>query len=160
MVQGSRLKTRIASRGRSRYERAPEGRVGRRGFAAAVVALAGLLVFIPAAAELSGEQEARYRTLLEELRCLVCQNQTLAESSAELAGDLRQRVLEMVKDGHSNEAILAFMTARYGDFIRYRPPVEPRTWLLWAAPLLLPLILLAALFRYVSTRSRDRGAPG
>lgn len=110
--------------------------------------------FSSPAAALSGEQEARYQALLEELRCLVCQNQTLAESDADLAGDLRERVLEMVEEGKSNDEILVFMTARYGDFVRYRPPVKPRTYLLWGAPLILLIILGGALFRFVAKREK------
>ena len=103
---------------------------------------------------LSGEQQVRYYALLEELRCLVCQNQTLAESNAELAGDLRNRVLTMVKDGVSDDEILSFMTERYGDFIRYRPPLKPKTYLLWAMPLILLVLLLTALLRFVAVQSR------
>lgn len=120
------------------------------------VAVAVSLLIPAAAAELSPEQEARYLSLLEELRCLVCQNQTLAESSAELAGDLRGRVLQMVEEGASDEAILSFMTERYGDFVRYRPPFDSRTWLLWLAPLILLAGLLFALFRFVSAQEKSR----
>ena len=132
---------------------------GGRIFAAISLVLAVSAVPAPVAAELSGEQEARYRSLLEELRCLVCQNQTLAESSAELAGDLRQQVLKMVEEGESDKAILSFMVERYGDFVRYRPPVKPKTYLLWSAPLLLLAILLGALLRFVAARSRGREPP-
>ncbi len=123
-----------------------------------VVLLAAVVAgFSAPAAALSGEQEARYQALLEELRCLVCQNQTLAESDADLAGDLRERVLEMVEEGKSNDEILVFMTARYGDFVRYRPPVKPRTYLLWGAPLVLLIILGGALFRFVAKREKLQG---
>ncbi len=107
------------------------------------------LLSIPVAAEVSQQHQARYQALLEELRCLVCQNQTLAESNAELAGDLRDQVASMLEAGASDEAVLLFMTERYGDFIRYRPPLEARTYLLWLAPLILLVVLLAALIRFV-----------
>ena len=118
------------------------------------VAAAG---FSAPAAALSDEQETRYRALLEELRCLVCQNQTLAESDAELAGDLRGRVLEMIEQGRSDDEILSFMTARYGDFVRYRPPMKPKTYLLWGAPLILLIVLAGALFRFVAMREKLQG---
>ena len=85
------------------------------------------------------EQQARYELLIKDLRCLVCQNQSIADSNATLASDLRREVREMMIAGQSDEQIREFMTARYGDFVLYRPPVSPRTWLLWSAPVLLLL---------------------
>ena len=85
------------------------------------------------------EQQARYELLIKDLRCLVCQNQSIADSNATLASDLRREVREMMIAGQSDEQIRDFMTARYGDFVLYRPPVSPRTWLLWSAPVLLLL---------------------
>lgn len=85
------------------------------------------------------EQQARYELLIKDLRCLVCQNQSIADSNATLASDLRREVREMMIAGRSDEQIREFMTARYGDFVLYRPPVSPRTWLLWSAPVLLLL---------------------
>lgn len=85
------------------------------------------------------EQQARYELLIKDLRCLVCQNQSIADSNASLASDLRREVREMMIAGQSDEQIRDFMTARYGDFVLYRPPVSPRTWLLWSAPVLLLL---------------------
>lgn len=84
-------------------------------------------------------QQARYEHLIKDLRCLVCQNQSIADSNASLASDLRREVREMMIAGQSDEQIRDFMTARYGDFVLYRPPVSPRTWLLWSAPALLLL---------------------
>lgn len=84
------------------------------------------------------EQE-RYERLIKDLRCLVCQNQSIADSNALLASDLRREVREMMIAGQSDVQIREFMTARYGDFVLYRPPVRPRTWLLWSAPVLLLL---------------------
>jgi cytochrome c-type biogenesis protein CcmH len=83
--------------------------------------------------------QARYEHLIRELRCLVCQNQSIADSNASLASDLRREVREMILAGRSDDEIRAFMTERYGDFVLYKPPVAPRTWLLWLAPALLLL---------------------
>lgn len=85
------------------------------------------------------EQEARFKELTFELRCLVCQNQNLADSDATLAHDLRREVHEMLMDGKTNEQIKEFMVQRYGDFVLYRPPVQTNTYLLWLAPLIMLL---------------------
>ena len=82
------------------------------------------------------EFEERYEAILEELRCLVCQNQTVAESSSDLANDLRVEVKEMLERGSSDQEILDFMSDRYGDFVLYRPPVKSHTLLLWIGPFL------------------------
>ncbi|MGD8380262.1 MAG: cytochrome c-type biogenesis protein CcmH [Gammaproteobacteria bacterium] len=84
--------------------------------------------------------EARYQTLTHELRCLVCQNETIADSTADLAGDLRGKVREMLKQGKTNQQIIDYMTQRYGDFVLYKPPVRPDTWLLWFGPFILLLV--------------------
>jgi cytochrome c-type biogenesis protein CcmH len=81
--------------------------------------------------------EARAKHITSELRCLVCQNQTIADSNAELAQDLRREVRTQLGLGRSDAEVVDYMTARYGDFVRYRPPVKPSTWLLWGAPALL-----------------------
>jgi cytochrome c-type biogenesis protein CcmH len=107
-----------------------------------------------APADVAPEQEARYQALLGQLRCLVCQNQSIAESNAPLAEDLRRQVREMIRRGESDEAIKRYLTDRYGEFVLYRPRVEPRTWLLWGGPfLLLATALLAAMlvFRHRPT---------
>ena len=83
------------------------------------------------------EYQGRYNDLLHELRCLVCQNQTLADSGSGLADDLRLEVKRMLEEGLSDEQIFAFMSDRYGDFVLYNPPVKPRTWLLWFGPFVL-----------------------
>ena len=83
--------------------------------------------------------QQRYERLTRELRCLVCQNETIADSNASLAADLRREVREMMVAGKSDNEIRTFLTERYGDFVLYRPPLAPRTWLLWAAPVLLLL---------------------
>lgn len=85
-------------------------------------------------------RQQRYQGLLEELRCLVCQNQSLADSHADLAQDLRDEVFRMVGEGHDDRAIVDFMVARYGDFVLYRPPVKSSTWLLWLGPGLLVMV--------------------
>lgn len=81
--------------------------------------------------------QARYERLIGELRCLVCRSESIADSNAPLAADLRREVEEMVRAGKTDAEIYSFMTDRYGDFVLMRPPVVPRTWLLWAAPGLL-----------------------
>ena len=97
------------------------------------------------------EQQQRYQTLLEELRCLVCQNQSLAESHAPLAQDLRSQVFTMVSEGQPNEAIIDFLVARYGDFVLYRPPLNAKTLLLWFGPFLLLLLALVVVYRFISS---------
>jgi cytochrome c-type biogenesis protein CcmH len=81
--------------------------------------------------------EKRMVAISEELRCLVCQNESLASSHADLANDLRREIRQMIRDGKTDQEILDFMVARYGDFVRYRPPVKPTTWLLWGGPFVL-----------------------
>ena len=82
-------------------------------------------------------QEAVAKALMEELRCLVCQGQSIADSDAELAGDMRAVVRQRIAAGQSPAEVRAWLVERYGDWVSYRPPVEPLTWPLWAAPLLL-----------------------
>ena len=120
--------------------------------------LAGLL---PASVQaLDAADEARYHALIAELRCLVCQNQTIAESNAPLAHDLRAQVAEMIAAGRSDEEILDYMTARYGDFVRYRPPLRGYTLLLWASPLLMVLIGAALLWGIARRRRAIMPANG
>jgi len=88
------------------------------------------------------EQEQQYNRLIAELRCLVCQNQNLADSNAELAQDLRQEVYEMIQNGATDQEIVSFMVARYGDFVLYRPPFKSTTAFLWIGP----FVILAAGF--------------
>jgi cytochrome c-type biogenesis protein CcmH len=106
---------------------------------------------------------ARYQQLTEELRCLVCQNQNIAESNAGLAADLRRQVREMLLAGNSNDEILTFLTDRYGDFVRYRPAVNQRTWLLWVGPLLFlgaGLVMLVPVLRRRAAMLDDEPDPG
>lgn len=86
------------------------------------------------------EQEARIQSMSEVLRCLVCQNQSVAESSAGLAQDLKQQIREQIEAGRTDQEVVDYMVARYGDFVLYEPPVKPVTWLLWFGPLLLLLL--------------------
>ena len=81
------------------------------------------------------KQDAQFRYLLKELRCLVCQNQDLADSNAGLAKDLRAEVYQLVKDGQSDQQIIDYLTQRYGDFILFKPPVKSVTALLWFGPI-------------------------
>jgi cytochrome c-type biogenesis protein CcmH len=104
--------------------------------------------------------EHRVMALSAELRCLVCQNQTIADSNAELAADLRNQVREKVREGQSDAEIIDFMVARYGDFVLYRPPLKATTLLLWLGPLLLVAAGLAILFRRLARpRVRDEITP-
>jgi cytochrome c-type biogenesis protein CcmH len=98
--------------------------------------------------------EKRVMTLAEELRCLVCQNQTLAESNAPLAEDLRDQVREKMRQGKSDAEVVAFLVERYGDFVLYRPPLKATTLLLWFGPLLLLAVGFAVLLRRVRRRRR------
>ena len=82
----------------------------------------------------SAEQEEIFYKLSDELRCLVCQNQNIAESNADLAKDLRREIYNMINEGQSEEQIIDFMVQRYGDYVLYRPPMKPLTWLLWFGP--------------------------
>ena len=103
----------------------------------------------------SAEEEARFKALSEELRCLVCQNQSLADSDAELARDLRREVHEMIDAGKSDEQILDFLVARYGDFVLYRPPLNASTLLLWIGPFVVLLGALIALIISIRKRARE-----
>ena len=96
--------------------------------------------------------EKRVNRLSQELRCLVCQNQTLADSNAPLAVDLRNQVREQLAAGKSEQDVIEFMVARYGDFVRYRPPLKPSTIFLWAGPFIFLLVGIALLYRRLARR--------
>ena len=96
----------------------------------------------------SKQVESRLRALSEELRCLVCQNQSLSDSSAELAVDLRNQVKALIEQGKSDAQIKSYLVDRYGDFVLFKPPVQANTWLLWFGPFLL-LLLGAIIWRRV-----------
>ncbi|MFZ5723968.1 MAG: cytochrome c-type biogenesis protein [Pseudomonadota bacterium] len=102
------------------------------------------------------EQQARFEALIAELRCPKCQNNNLADSNAPIARDLRQRTYELVREGRSNDEIVTYLKARYGDFITYRPPFNAVTLLLWLGPL---LVLLAALVVLMLRLRRRPAAP-
>jgi cytochrome c-type biogenesis protein CcmH len=108
--------------------------------------------------------EARFESITKELRCLVCQNESIADSNVELAADLRRQVREMLVAGKSDEAIFDFMTDRYGEFVRFSPPLELKTLLIWGAPFIALLLGGAIIYRVVRQRSRmpldDEPAPG
>jgi cytochrome c-type biogenesis protein CcmH len=95
----------------------------------------------------------------EKLRCLVCQNQTIGESNAELAVDLRRQVREQIAAGQSDDQIVDYMVKRYGDFVLYQPPVKATTLLLWGGPALLLLLGALAMFRIVQSRRRAAEEP-
>ena len=101
------------------------------------------------------EYEERYEHILSELRCLVCQNQTVAESPADLSNDLRVEVKEMLERGATDQEILNFMSDRYGDFILYNPPVKPRTYVLWIGPFILLFGAIVFALLLVSRRSKS-----
>ena len=128
------------------------------------VALPGLVASAAAAVfeerEFADEaQRARYKALIYELRCLVCQNQNLADSDADLAADLRREIHRMIVDGESDEAIIDFMVARYGDFVLYRPPLTAKTVLLWSGPFILGIAGLALLFVNLKRRRSAEPTP-
>jgi cytochrome c-type biogenesis protein CcmH len=121
-----------------------------------------LLVLTLSSAAIAGEAtpaadpalEERVIAVAQELRCLVCQNQTLADSNAPLAVDLRDQIRERMRQGASERAVVDYMVARYGDFVLYRPPLKATTVLLWAGPMLLAIAGLAALFINLARRRR------
>ena len=98
-------------------------------------------------------EETRFQALTRELRCLVCQNQDLADSDALLAQDLRREIFEMMRAGKSDAEIKAFLTQRYGDFVLYNPPVQANTWVLWFGPLVVLLLGAAVVVRVVRRRA-------
>jgi cytochrome c-type biogenesis protein CcmH len=99
--------------------------------------------------------EKRLNTIAEELRCLVCQNESLAGSRADLAQDLRREVRSLIKSGKSDQEVKDFLVSRYGDFVLYRPPVKPTTWLLWVGPFVLLAAGIGALVAYLRRRGRQ-----
>lgn len=106
----------------------------------------------------NADHESRYFDLIDKLRCLVCQNQNLADSNAELALDLRDKTYQMIVDGKSNDEITDFMVSRYGQFVLYEPPFNYHTLLLWLAPAILAGIGAAVFFRIVARRRKADAA--
>ena len=149
---------------------APSMRLSRQAIRVRVRAVALTLVlagltsaFVDAAAvqpvDANGQLEdqalqARFETITKELRCLVCQNESIADSNVELAANLRRQVREMLIAGASDDAIFDFMTDRYGEFVRFNPPLEPKTLLIWGAPFIVLLLGGGIIFRVARQRSR------
>ncbi len=125
-----------------------------------IVVLLPVLASVPATAETADE---RVRALAAELRCVVCQNQSLLDSDADLAKDMRALIQERVAAGDTDEAIVDFLVERYGDFILLQPPFKPATWFLWLGPLaflLLALALARTRVRRARSRRSDPDDPG
>ena len=125
-----------------------------------LVALAVLLVSMPLAFAIDSERafaddalQARYQRLISEVRCLTCQNQSIKDSNAPLANDLRAVIREMLSEGKTDQEIYAFMQARYGDFALYKPPLSKKTALLWFSPLILMVIGAVVFVRIVMRRA-------
>ncbi len=140
-------------------DRNARGEFARARNSMALVAISVLLICAPLANAAGDDAlDARLKHLETELRCLVCQNQTLAESNAPLAEDLRKEVRELATAGKSDEDIRAYLVARYGDFVLYNPPVKPATYALWFGPFLLlavGVVVWVALLRKRSRASRE-----
>ena len=116
-------------------------------------------VFAKDAAPLADDPitEQRLISISEEMRCLVCQNESLAGSRSDLANDLRREIRVLINEGKSDDQIRSFMVERYGDFVLYRPPVKPLTWLLWIGPFVILGLGVAGLLMYL--RRRDSSVP-
>ena len=127
-------------------------------FGAIVFASTGLAARVEVLQFDTPEQEATYNKLIDELRCLVCQNQNLAESNAELAVDMRRKTRELILENKSEEEIANFMVERYGDFVLYRPPLNRNTLLLWIGPFLILLVGVTLLIRTVLRRRASEDA--
>lgn len=121
--------------------------------------LPGLHPAHAAESRLPDAQEARLRELARDLRCLVCQNESLAESHAPLAGDLRDEIREQIQAGQSDTEIIEYLVARYGDFVTYKPPFNTRTLLLWLGPFVVLLLLLSVLWSFHRRGRPARVAP-
>jgi cytochrome c-type biogenesis protein CcmH len=147
----------------SRGERLGEGLTAcrvpsPRGSGGIVCLFLCLVTFLPASQAKEAQPnedpqiEQRMKHLTEQLRCLVCQNETLADSHADLAEDLRKQIREQIKAGKSDQEIIAFLTDRYGDFVLYKPPVKTTTYLLWFGPFLFLAAGTVILYRYLGRR--------
>lgn len=134
---------------------------GRGRASQAATLLAGALLALTATAAEEFESladpalQARYMEMIHEVRCLTCLNRSIAESETPLAHDLRREIRELIASGKSDREVVDFLTARYGDFVMYRPPMRPRTWALWFAPAAFVLIGVAIFTRIVSRRMRQ-----
>lgn len=119
------------------------------------ILLLSLFLAAPLYAANSTELDAREAKLATQLRCVVCQNQTVAESNAPLAADMRREIRTQLESGHSDQQVIDFFEQRYGAFVHYRPPFRPATWLLWGAPFLFVLCGLALLLTVLRRRSSE-----
>lgn len=130
------------------------------GLALGALLLAGSFVQAKEAAPLAEDPviEQRMLAISEELRCLVCQNESLAGSRADLAQDLRRELRELLKAGKTDQEVKDFLVSRYGDFVLYRPQVKPATYLLWAGPFVLLIAGLFGLMRFLRRRANEAGA--
>jgi len=125
------------------------------GVAGAATAAAGAAAGVDANGQIEDHAlQTRFEDITKQLRCLVCQNESIADSNAELAGDLRRQVTEMLLAGKSDDAIFHYMTDRYGEFVRFNPPLEPKTLLIWGAPFIMLLLGAFIIYRIVRERSR------
>ncbi|MCC9620702.1 cytochrome c-type biogenesis protein CcmH [Thalassospira sp. MA62] len=131
------------------------------GFFAALTVLFPLLSATPALAVNPDEMlsdpvlEERARVISQELRCLVCQNQSIDDSDAELASDLRVLVRERLIAGDSNDEVIDYIVARYGDYVLLNPPLKPETYILWGSPVVLALFALLAVFAFYRRKQRE-----
>ena len=129
----------------------------KRIFLATLIALSLGSVFARDAVPLADDPvtEQRLISISEEMRCLVCQNESLAGSRSDLANDLRREIRILISEGKSDDQIRSFMVERYGDFVLYRPPVKPVTWLLWIGPFVILGIGIAGLLMYLRRRNNS-----
>ncbi len=104
----------------------------------------------------NAEQEARYHKLTNELRCVVCQNQSVADSNAELAQDVRNLVRTKISEGETDEQINAFLVERYGDFVLYNPPLTDKTYVLWLGPFVLMLLAFIILMTFIRRQTKAK----
>ena len=119
------------------------------------LAVAAVAIFVWLSPVFAGEKtDERYQTLINQIRCLVCQNQTIADSQATLANDLKREIKQMIDAGKSDEQIVTFLVDRYGDFVLYKPPVQNNTLLLWAAPAVFVMIGAVVFLRILNQRRR------
>ncbi|WP_217474633.1 cytochrome c-type biogenesis protein [Stutzerimonas stutzeri] len=130
-----------------------------RGMLLALCLVGGAQAAIDAYEFNTDAERERYRTLVEELRCPKCQNQNIADSNAPIATDLRREIYRMVEEGQSNEQIVDYLVARYGDFVRYKPPVNAKTLVLWYGPYALLVLGLGVLVFILMRRRRAASDP-
>ena len=129
-----------------------------RSLALALLLFAGAVAAVDPMPFRDAAEEARFRTLTAELRCVMCQNQSLADSSAPIARDLRREVFDLMREGRSDEEIKAFLVERYTDFVLYKPPLNDRTWWLWFAPVLILVAGAATVATIVRRRAKANSA--